>query len=174
MSCFVTVRGSLPLHTQQVSFPQGTVMAGWLPEGLAAALAEFRKLTEPHPWAHAAWLMPLVLLGAWLLGKFFEWVRVLLRPLSGGSPQLLREFADDMGDWKPDCNVYRLVQAGSRDNIAMLQLLFQHLWSEKGCSTDRSVRLRRLSWQCTDKGRLKRSRRRTARRQLPPAPQTAR
>ena len=48
---------------------------GWLPEGLAAALAEFRKLTEPHPWAHAVWLMPTVLLGAWLVGKFFEWVR---------------------------------------------------------------------------------------------------
>ena len=48
---------------------------GWLPEGLAAALAEFQKLTEPHPWAHAVWLMPTVLLGAWLLGKFFERVR---------------------------------------------------------------------------------------------------
>ena len=55
-------------------------MAGWLPEGLAAALAEFRKLTEPHPWAHAAWLMPLVLLSAWLLGKFFEWVRLITLP----------------------------------------------------------------------------------------------
>ncbi len=48
---------------------------GWLPEGLAAAVAEFRRLTEPHPWAHAVWLMPTVLLGAWLVGKFFEWVR---------------------------------------------------------------------------------------------------
>ena len=48
---------------------------GWLPEGLAAAVAEFRRLTEPHPWAHAVWLMPLVLFGAWLVGKFFEWVR---------------------------------------------------------------------------------------------------
>ncbi len=48
---------------------------GWLPEGLAAAVVEFRRLTEPHPWAHAVWLMPTVLLGAWLVGKFFEWVR---------------------------------------------------------------------------------------------------
>lgn len=41
---------------------------------LAERFAAFQQANENNPYAHAAWLGPLVLLGAYLLGKFFDWV----------------------------------------------------------------------------------------------------